>query len=242
MLLGWLLLGLLTRAGAQTPDIIESIDPETGMIRLDLILYATEEQPKGNDKPICYSYLPWKWNTLPLHLVINPTGSPGLSEQFLVEHTVASAEAWNRAAHVELSDLSPSVDYTAPRNVDAIHTVSFLELLDTSVLAFISAYGTGTNGFDIIGFDIVFNTRIRWGDASMEFGVMDFQAVMSHELGHAIGLDHVFDRSCIDATMWFGISYGDISDRTPEKAESKAVRKLYKEVEVLGEGGLLDYE
>lgn len=184
---------------------------------------------KKEKKDSCYSLMGPVWPTLPVTYTINPTNSQGLSEEFITSSVSSAAEAWDKASHKELFNNSYVVDYSAryglPR--DAKNTITFGEYPNDYVIAITAVwYYRAENR--IVEFDQMYNTRMYWGNATANPGVMDLQNIVTHELGHGIGLNDLYTPDCSDATMYGYASYGETSKLTIEKSDKNGLKELLK--------------
>ncbi len=76
----------------------------------------------------------------------------------------------------------------------------------------------------ITDFDIVFNNK-NWGwSTTGQSGRMDVGNIATHEVGHALGMDH---SEIQDAAMWHKVKQGDISNRTLHPDDSTGISVLY---------------
>lgn len=73
-------------------------------------------------------------------------------------------------------------------------------------------------------FDIVFNNKNWAWSTSGQSGKMDVGAIATHEVGHALGLDH---SNIQDAVMYPKVKQGDISNRTLHPDDSTGISRLY---------------
>jgi predicted Zn-dependent protease len=219
---------------ATDPHERDSPNDASSLVRIDFIHYynpAERTMAPQIGPSDCYSLLNVQDPTLPLHYAINPANPDNLSEDFVVSAITAAAHTWNRAVKRDAFDNHFSIDYTAqaPKG-DGTNTIAFSDIfLDSSVIAATSLYiDTSTTPFTIFEFDILLNSKYTWGDATRDPNVMDLQAVVTHELGHALGLGDVWEPACSQATMYgFGTS-GETQDRTLSKPDITGLRVIYQ--------------
>jgi len=57
---------------------------------------------------------------------------------------------------------------------------------------------------------------------------MDFENIATHELGHSVGLDDLYDERSSEQTMYGYASYGETKKRTLEDGDINGVYQLYK--------------
>lgn len=74
---------------------------------------------------------------------------------------------------------------------------------------------------EVLDADIVFNTRVPWAvndsaadDCDGVPGAYDLQAVATHEIGHWLGLDDLYDASTADLTMHGIVTTGELKKNT----------------------------
>ncbi len=93
---------------------------------------------------------------------------------------------------------------------------------DDALLAITSTWATDDG--EIVGFDTRINGEYaNWGVD--DENKMDLQNTMTHEIGHALGLDH--NPELYEATMYPTASVGDLSKRELEADDGDAIRYLY---------------
>ena len=170
-----------------------------------------------------------KWISLPVSYVINPTNPQGLSGSFITSTISSSAETWDAATSAELLNNAYSVDYTAQYGVQNFqNAIAFGDYPDNGVIAVTSVWFTRV-GKRIVEFDQLYNTRFAWGDATATniTSVMDLQNIVTHELGHAVGLDDIYSTTCSAVTMYGYSDYGETSKRSLEQPDITGLQKMY---------------
>jgi len=198
-----------------------------GLIRVDFIHYVgppANARNGGGEK--CYKLMGVKWKSLPVNYVINPINS-GLDESFVVSEISTSAETWDTATASELFNNVYTINYTATYGVQNYqNTIDFGDYPNDSVIAVTSVWYTPV-GRQIVEFDIRFNTRFFWGDASVNSALMDLQNIAVHELGHSVGLSDIYSTTCSDVTMYGYSTEGETKKRSLETPDITGLQRMY---------------
>jgi len=215
------------KENSQAPEHSPVITYDGDLVRLDYIHYAKNEHFGKAPKPVtCYKLMGVKWTTLPVNYVINPTNPQGLSEGFILNRTVMSAEVWDAATSSELFG-TYSVDYDEHYGVqNYVNAIDFGDYPDDNVIAVTSVWYSRI-GKKIVEFDMRFNTRFQWGDADENSSLMDFQNIATHELGHSVGLSDIYNSVCSDVTMYGYGTEGETKKRTLEQPDITGLQKMY---------------
>jgi len=80
---------------------------------------------------------------------------------------------------------------------------------------------------ELLEWDQVYDsTDYNWSSSGEE-GKMDFENVSTHELGHSVGMDDLYDSACSTVTMYGYVSFGDIESRSLEDGDINGVFELY---------------
>ncbi|MEM4641407.1 MAG: matrixin family metalloprotease [Candidatus Pacearchaeota archaeon] len=203
---------------------------EKDIERVDIIHYLAPksmESHRDAKSQICYKLLGIKWGTLPITYTINPTNPQNLSEEFVTYAISSSAETWDNATSSELFNDSYIINYDAQYGIkNNENAIVFGDYPNDNVIA-ITSYWYNTKTKKILEFDILFNTRFLWGDATKNSSLMDLQNIATHELGHGIGMNDVYRTACSEVTMYGYSSYGETKKRTLEQPDIIGLQKMY---------------
>jgi hypothetical protein len=194
---------------------------------------AKSPAAKAPKQPSCYKFLTptqVKWSTL-VNYVLNPTNPQGLSETSVCNAVTNSAETWDASTSKELfkNYTECPVDNTTTYGVqDYKNAVTFGNYSTEGVIAVTTVwYNPATK--EIVEFDMMFDTDWTWGDATNPEtpNVMDLQNIATHEFGHAVGLNDVYDSACSEVTMYGYSNYGEVKKRTLEQPDITGLQTLY---------------
>ncbi len=213
-----------SKAPAKSPVINENWELE----RIDFIHYAKPQRKTKGKREVCYKLLRAKWGNLPINYVINPLNSFGLDKDFITNAIFNAAETWDSATTNELFSDSFGLDENAKYGIqDFKNSIVFDEYPDENVIAITTIWYIPKRR-EIVEFDMLFNTKYKWGDATQDSSLMDLINIATHGFGHSVGLDDVYSDSCSEVTMYGYSSYGEVKKRTLEKADIEGLHKIYK--------------
>jgi hypothetical protein len=177
-----------------------------------------------------------KWRQLPVSYVINPYNPHELEPAFIEQAIQAGAEEWDSYTTGELYDDNVAINYDVEYGVlDDKNAIVFGDYSTPGVIAVTKVwYNPATKA--IVEFDIKFDTDWTWGDAQSSpatepddpSAVMDVQNIAAHELGHAVGLDDVYQTECSDVTMYGYSDYEETQKTDLEEPDIIAINTLYE--------------
>jgi hypothetical protein len=87
---------------------------------------------------------------------------------------------------------------------------------DNNIIAVTVVWGYFTSSpsiMEIKEFDILFNADPDNDGTTENTNVMDLQNIATHELGHGIGLDDLYEDICYMETMYGYSDYGEVTKR-----------------------------
>jgi hypothetical protein len=191
----------------------------------------------GGKKEKCYSdyFARWQETTT---FNVNPDGS-GLTSPGIVADL--SSEEWDSGAYSGwggvtfniFDDAGPGSTTKTAADVgirDGENTIVW-SALDPGIIAVTHVWyyvGGPPHRRAMVEFDIIFNTYYTWGDASSDPNVMDFQNIATHELGHGIGMDDLYQEVAINETMYGYSSTGEAIKRDLYCGDREGATKLYR--------------
>lgn len=204
-----------------------------GLEKIEFIHWKKDfAKPSGKaaKPPACYKFLTptkTKWTVLPVNYEINPTNLQGFEESFITSAIFNSAETWDAATSKELMNDVYTIDYTAAYGIQNYeNALVFGDYPEAGVIAVTTVWYNPAKKA-IVEFDVMFDTDWIWGDATVDTTVMDLQNIATHELGHGLGLDDVYDDACSAVTMYGYSDYGETQKRTLEQPDITGLQKLY---------------
>jgi len=212
----------------RAPENSPVIDDDWVLQKATFVHYATSAYtPKERAAPSCYKLLGVTWKSFPVSYVINPSNPDGLSEEFVTTAISTSAETWDAATAKELFNDAYSVNYEVNYgSQDFVNAIAFGDYPNDGVIAVTTIWYI-PRGKQIVEFDVLFNTRFDWGDATADSTVMDLQNIATHEIGHGAGLNDIYQTACSEVTMYGYSAYGETKKRTLEQPDITGIQKIY---------------
>jgi len=132
-----------------------------------------------------------RYHAMPVEFSINPDNAEDLSDLEATTAILDSLYAWEDAEDSNVSFEDNGVTSTAAFDYDGVNTIYFEDdwAWDPGLLA-LTANWSDLNSGQLLGFDIAVNTMSHDWTVSEEEDRADLQNAMTHEVGHALGLDH----------------------------------------------------
>lgn len=176
----------------------------------------------------------WKQAT---DYVVDPGNRLGLSSDFVYANVDQAVKTWNDVSEtfqifgrrINKNEVHTNgADLTQP---DGYKEIRFGNIGEPGVVALTCVWGI----FDgkeserkIVEFDQVYDqVDWQWNDANINSRAMDFLSILTHELGHAIGLTDQYEDHCSEATMYGYSRVGEIKKRTLAAPDKNGICYLY---------------
>lgn len=233
------------------PDVFSlgtAIDPVSGKEMQGFMIVHEKEHAKRTDvsaagkrssRTACYDLMAsgarWKSNE---PWVYDPVNNEGLSEQDIYTILDGAVAKWEDAATGAVAD-GKSFDifgtgtaassFAALGVLDGVNGVRFGLLSDTNTIAVTSVWGI----FDgrpkdrvLVEWDQVYNTYYTWS-TDTPASWMDFESIVTHEIGHAFGLADLYQTECNQETMYGYGANGQIYARDLNNGDIEGISTLY---------------
>lgn len=188
-------------------------------------------KPKGKGgeaakAPKCYAFMArgarWKATESYVTDIINPA-------------TETALETWDSQIAFDLfgsQDPSAVVDGADTIAPDGKNELYFGPIDEPGVIGVTIVWGyfSGpTFARELIEWDMILdNTDFAWGDATINPTLMDYQDILTHELGHSSGMADIYDASCSEVTMYGYGTEGEIKKRDLAAPDITGIRELYR--------------
>jgi hypothetical protein len=176
-------------------------------------------------QPSCYGFLAKeaKWKEFPINYIVEDASLSGA--------VMAAASEWDNGTGASLfGDCTVDSTITWTEDYNGQNELLFGDYPQDGVIAITYAWGYFSGPpktREIVEFDILFDTDFTWGDVDEFPSVMDLQNIATHELGHGLGLDDVYQTSCSEVTMFGYSAYGETSKRDLEPPDIEGLLTLY---------------
>ena len=166
-----------------------------------------------------------RWVEMPIAFAVNAGNGQGLSAGEVTLAVNAAHKAWEgvETAAIDFEDQGHTTVSTV--DYDQVNAVFFDANwnLDPELMAITAnwSYSDGT----VVGFDIRINDRDHGWATDGRSDADDLQNMLTHELGHCLGLDHTTADE--EATMYSAAISGEVVKRVPKADDQAGTRYLY---------------
>jgi hypothetical protein len=195
---------------------------------------------KGDSGSSCYEFLAKdvKWK-ISEDWIVNSSNPDGISDDSVFSILDNGITKWEDAADGD-ADGSVSADIlgsgsttSAVLNADTISTDGlnevYFDLLEEGTIGVTIVWGVFSGppfARELREWDQVYNTFYEWSDSG-EALKMDLDNIVTHELGHSVGLGDLYEDSCSEETMYGYGTEGEIKKRDLSAGDIEGISKLY---------------
>jgi len=117
-------------------------------------------------------------------------------------------------------------------STDGLNTVAFAPLSNAGAIAVTYIWGNFsglTSRRQLVEWDQIYSDSYAWSkDATGNSDKMDFENIATHELGHSMGMNDLYNSKCDLETMYGYASYGETLKRDLGQWDIVGIKTLYK--------------
>jgi hypothetical protein len=168
-----------------------------------------------------YSGIHWDRNDLPVPYYINENCTP---EE--IQAVQASFQTWEDDPGSYMNYTYMGTTTRSNASLDGYNVISWQPIDGPSRTLARTTYRYNPSTNLTIEFDIVFDEDETWSTMG-EPGKYDIQNVGTHEVGHTLVLEDLYDPADSEQTMYGYCSLGETKKRTPEAGDLAGIRYIY---------------
>jgi hypothetical protein len=218
-----LLAGTTVMVEARTTPILEK-HVFVHWIKPDDDMYVKPDKPGGgtNTGKLWYKYSGLHWESPPVNYVID-TEVDGLPLNDVVAVLTLSFETWDDESATEIFG-SPSTGTVTAGVQDNVNGISFGPT-GKGIIALTTIWYNPATG-EVSEVDTLFSTNYQWS-LTGERGKMDLQNIATHEFGHWLILDDLYNKPASTQTMYGYSTYGETIKRSLESGDIAGLETIY---------------
>jgi hypothetical protein len=173
-----------------------------------------------------YSGIHWASSDLPVPYYVNDNGTPD------VAGTTSEFDAVNAGFQTWEDDAGSFMDYiymgttTRTNQSDGYNVVSWRSIDGSDGTLAVTTYWYNPITQEMTEFDLVFDEDETWS-ATGELGKHDIQNVGTHEVGHTLVLEDLYDAADSEETMYGYCAKGETKKRTLATGDIAGIRHIY---------------
>lgn len=165
------------------------------------------------------------WDTMPINYVADPVNTEGLPEADTLAAIVAAGGAWTMVEGTIVEFRFRGVERDLKGGYDEKSVVFFTDdWVGQAEMLAVTSNWSDTSG-EILDFDLLVNTADHDWSLTGEADKADLQNALTHEFGHALGIDH--DKAQEEATMYPSTAAGETSKRDLAESDVAVLAFMY---------------
>ena len=165
------------------------------------------------------------WESMPVNYVADPANTEGLDEAETLAAIVAAGGAWTLVDGTEVEFRFRGVERDLHGGYDEKSVVFFTDdWVGGAELLAVTSNWSDTAG-EILDFDLMVNTADHDWSLTGEPEKADLQNALTHEFGHALGIDH--DKAQEEATMFPSTAPGETMKRDLAESDVAVLAFMY---------------
>ena len=179
----------------------------------------------------------WSNGDLPVAYLVNTGSIPsGVDPSIAFGEICAAFEEWDTNTSKELYNGTVGVTETAGAHKDGDNTIAWVYIGSSNIIA-VTTFWYYVNTKELIEFDIELNTQFEWGvngvgvtEANTALGnpsFMDIRNITTHESGHTLVLNDLYEGQYTQMTMYGYSDYGEVKKISLELGDVAGLQKLY---------------
>jgi len=167
-----------------------------------------------------------------IYYEINVNNAPARARSAIVD----SFEEWDDGTSKELFDDNPGATTKSGADPYDGNVVSWTDLKDSRIIA-VTTFWIYRGTKELAAFDIEFNTQFDWGingvtpadanEAEGNTSFMDVRNIATHEAGHTLVLDDLYQDQFAQMTMYGYSTEGEVKKISLEAGDIAGVQALY---------------
>lgn len=214
-----------------SPDIYKVVGLEKGFVNLNPSRNYSRNRTDGSNGTGTGPYLYWSSNTIPIPYFISYPTFKNLTSFTTAIHN--SFRTWRSVSNTTIDFIGMGCSQSVLNENDGINNVIYTQKnwsYDTSIIALTRNFYVATESSKqglILDTDILLNAVNHAFTTTAESGKHDVQNILTHEIGHWIGLGHEVAPIDVTATMYATASPGETNKRILHDNDISAVRAAY---------------
>lgn len=186
---------------------------------------------------VCYGFLAEgaKWKGTLENWIVDSENTGGLSASYIVSNMADDIGKWEFASGTDILGTGNANVVSNPKTFGKIinnqNEVTFAPIRSRGAIAVTYIWGIFSGPIasrQLTEWDQVYNTNYAWSeDATGSTSLMDFENIATHELGHSVGMNDLYNTSCSTQTMYGYADYGEIDKRSLESEDVTGIQALY---------------